>query len=174
MKETLYELTAQMRAIEETLDETGGELTPELEEMWNETGESLAQKVDNYNSLINHLDNYSENLAKEIKRLQALKKTADNSLKRIKAHIMDTMQQFGLTKLDGALCKVTLSSTTATEVDDEVVLAPYLARLERLMLPPWITAELKISKSLLKDSFKDADVTPAGVRFVKNPQLRIR
>ena len=174
MKETLYELTAQMQAIEETLDETGGELTPELEDLWQETGESLAQKVDNYNSLINHLDNYSENLAKEIKRLQALKKTADNSLKRIKGHIMDTMQQFGLTKLEGSLCKVTLSSTTATEVDDEVVLQPYLARLERLMLPPWITAELKISKSLLKDSFKDAEVTPAGVRFVKNPQLRIR
>ena len=50
MSNTLYELTAQMRQIEEQLDETGGELTPELEDLWNETGESLVAKVDNYNA----------------------------------------------------------------------------------------------------------------------------
>ena len=46
MSNTLYELTAQMRQIEDSLEETGGELSPELEELWNETGESLVQKVD--------------------------------------------------------------------------------------------------------------------------------
>ena len=34
MSNTLYELTAQMRQIEDSLEETGGELSPELEELW--------------------------------------------------------------------------------------------------------------------------------------------
>ena len=174
MKETLYELTAQMRQIEETLDNNGGEMTPELEELWNETGESLTRKVDNYNDLINHLDDYSDNLAREIKRLQTLKRTADNSSSRLKAHIKDIMIANGIGKLEGDRCKMSLSQTTATEVDEEIVLQPYISRLDRLMLPPWISAELKVSKSILKDTYKDKDVTPAGVKFVKNAQLRIR
>ena len=174
MSETLYQLTAQMRQIEDTLDETGGELTPELEEAWQETGESLSVKVDNYNALIIKMENYAENLAAEIKRLQALKKTADNSLKRVKDHVKDTMIANGMTRLEGAYCKMSLASSTSTEVDEEILLQPYISRLERLMLPEWITAELKVSKTALKEAFKGKDVTPAGVRFVKNTQLRIK
>ena len=76
--------------------------------------------------------------------------------------------------MEGAYCKMSLSSSTATEVDEEIALAPYKSRLDRLMLPAWITAELKVSKTALKDAFKDQEVTPAGVRFVKNTSLRIK
>ena len=171
---TLYELTAQMRQIEDTLEETGGELTPELEETWNETGESLVAEVDNYNALINHMDTYCKNLDTEIKRLQALKKTGDNSLKRIKEHVRDVMIANGIDKLEGEYCKMSLSTSTSTEVEDDVVLQPYLSRLELLKLPPWITADLKVSKTALKDAFKGKDVMPAGVTFKENKSLRIR
>ena len=83
MTPTLYQLTGQMAAIEDALQENGGELTPELEELWAETAESLPQKVDGYNQVITNLTAYSKNLDEEIKRLQALKKTADNSLERL-------------------------------------------------------------------------------------------
>lgn len=172
--DTLYNLTAQMASIEDMLEETGGELTPEIESAWTETSESLTRKVDNYNSLIIKLGDYSDNLAKEIKRLQSLKKTADNSVKRIKEHVKDCMEAFGIEKLEGAYCKMSLSSSTSTEVDEETVLAPYLARVDRLMLPAWITCDLKVSKTALKDAFKGQDVTPAGVSFQKNTTLRIR
>ena len=163
-----------MTSIEAMLDETGGEVTPELEELWQETEDSLQLKVDNYNALILKMQAYSDNLANEIKRLQSLKKTADNSLDRLKGHIKDTMVANGLTKLEGSLCKMSLSSSTSTVVDEDVLLQPYLSRLSRLELPAWITAELKVSKSLLKKEFKDKDVTPAGVQFVKGTTLRIK
>ena len=171
---TLYQLTGQMAAIENALEETGGELTPELEALWAETAESLPAKVDDYNKVIKNLKAYAKNLDEEIKRLQALKKTADNSVKRITDHVKDTMVAHHLDKLDGELCKFSLSSSTSTEVDEETVLAPYLSRLVTLGLPAWITAELKVSKTALKDAFKDSEVTPAGVSFVKNTTLRIR
>ena len=176
MSNTLYELTAQMRQIEEQLDETGGELTPELEDLWNETGESLVAKVDNYNALIIKIENYTENLANEIKRLQALKKTADNSLARIKGHIKDVMVANGFSKLEGAFCKMSLSSSTSTVVDEDLLLQPYYGKIQSLQsaLPSWLTVEVKVSKSELKNAYKDKEVTPAGVQFVKGTQLRIK
>lgn len=163
-----------MSALESLLEDNGGELTPDIEALWQETGESLTKKVDNYNALIIKLKNYSSNLDAEIKRLQGLKKTADNSLKNIKEHIKSVMEQFGIDKLEGAYCKISLASSTSTEVDEETVLAPYLSRIANLNLPEWITADLKVSKTALKDAFKDKDVTPAGVSFVKNKSLRIK
>ena len=171
---TLYELTGQMAAIEEALEENGGELTPELEEVWQETAESLPMKVDGYNKVIANMTAYSKNIDAEIKRLQTLKKTADNSVKRVKEHLVDVMKQWGIVKLEGSYCKMTLTTSTATEVDEETVLAPYRSRLAKLDLPDWITADLKVSKTALKDAFKDKDVTPAGVTFVENQSLRIR
>lgn len=174
MSNTLYDLTGQMASIDAMLEETGGELTPELEELWQETSESLVQKVDNYNDLIKYNEDFSENVANRIKELQALKKTADNKVKHLKEHIKDTMTQFGIKELKGRYCKITLSHSTSTEVDEGLVLQPYIGRLERLMLPAWITADLKVSKSVLKDTFKDKDVVPAGVSFVDNTSLRIK
>lgn len=171
---TLYELSGQMRDIEDLLEENGGEMTPALETLWNETSESLMQKVDNYNTLLNKLSDQSDNVAREIKRLQAIKRTCDNSVKRIKEHVMDCMAANGIDKLEGAYCKMSLSSSTSTEVDEDTVLKPYLSRVDRMMLPPWITCELKINKTELKNAFKDKDVTPAGVTFQKNKTLRIR
>lgn len=173
---TLYELTAQMRQIEDTLEETGGELTPELEETWNETGESLVAKVDNYNALINHMDAYCKNLDTEIKRLQALKKTGDNSLKRIKEHVRDVMIANGIDKLEGEYCKMSLSTSTSTEVDEETLLQKYNEKKDALQaeLPSWLTVKYEVSKTALKDAFKGKDVMPAGVTFKENKSLRIR
>lgn len=174
MGKTLYQLTGQMAEIENALEENGGELTPELEALWEETAESLPMKVDGYNQVIKNLKAYAKNLEEEIKRLQALKKTADNSVKRVTEHVIDSMQQHNLDKLEGEFCKMSLSTSTSTEVDEAVLLQPYLARLDRLMLPAWITADLKVSKTALKEAFKDKDITPSGVTFVKNTTLRIR
>ncbi len=175
---TLFYLSEQMAAIEAALEETGGELTPELEAQWTETRESLMAKVDNYNALVQKLKNYSENIKAEQERLAKLKKTADNSLKRIKDHIKDTMKTFGLKSLEGDYCKMTLSRSTATEVDDETVLAPYRKALEAFnaKLPPYITVEAKISKAAIKEMAKEMPegMTLAGVTFTENTSLTIK
>lgn len=176
MSNTLFQLTTQMAAIEDALDETGGELTPELEELWEETGASLIQKVDNYNALILKMQTYSDNLGAEIKRLQALKKTADNSLNRVKGHVKDAMVANGFSKLEGAYCKMSLSSSTSTVVDEDLLLQPYGGKIQKFQeqLPSWLTVEFKVNKTALKDAYKDKDVTPAGVQFVKGTTLRIK
>ena len=175
---TLYALTEQMAVIEAMLEDTGGELTPELEEQWMETRESLLAKVDNYNALIQKLKAYSENIKAEQDRLAKLKKTADNSLRRIKDHIKSTMEQFGLKSIEGNLCKMSLSSSTATEVDEDTVLAPYRIAIEMLeaKLPPYVTIEAKISKAAVKEATKELPegVNLPGVSFNKSTNLTIK
>ena len=165
-----------MKLIGQTLEENGGELTPELEEQWIETKESLEQKVDNYNSLVKYFGYGSDNLAAEIKRLQALKKSTDNSKKRVEEHLKYVMEAFGLTKLEGKLCKISLSSSTSTEVDEATLLQQFNDKKDALQaeLPPWITVKYEVSKTALKEAFKDKDITPAGVSFVKNTSLKFR
>ena len=173
---TLYQLTAEMADLEAALIENGGELTPEMEAAWTETSEALTKKADGYGTLLNKFDAASKNIAAEIERLQALKKTADNSVKRIKAHLVAAMTDFDIQHLDGELHKFSLSTTTATETDDEVLLAPYQEKIDALQadLPAWLTLSPKISKTELKAAYKGKDVTPAGLRFVENKSLRIK
>ena len=175
---TLYALTEQMARIEAQLEENGGEITPEIESLWEETKESLTQKADNYNALLVKLGSYSDNIDAEIKRLQALKKTADNSVKRIKEHIKDTMVQFGVDTIEGGLCKFSLANLNSMEVDEVTILAPFAKKIDKLnsALPAYVTVEAKISKSALKEAVKELPdgIGIAGVNFVPNKSLRIK
>jgi hypothetical protein len=88
---TLFQLTADMAAIEDALYETGGELTPEIEEALQETAQSLAVKTDSYNALMRKFSTQADVIDAEIKRLTAIKKTCQNAEKRLREHICDTM-----------------------------------------------------------------------------------
>ena len=175
-KKSLYQLTSDMEAIENQLEENGGELTPELETAMTETNESLLAKTDSYNGLIRYLTDTSANLDTEIKRLQGLKKTYDNSLKNVKKHIVEVMQLFGLDKLEGKFCKFSVASTTSTEVDEVALLKNWLPKIQALQaeLPGWLMIEPKISKSELKNEYQGKDMVPEGLSFSENKGLRIR
>lgn len=173
---TLFQLSCDMMAIEDALWENGGELTDELAQALEETEQSLAHKVDGYNHLIASFASKAEIIDKEIKRLTALKKTAVNAEKRLKQHVCDTMGMFGIDKLEGAYCKMTRAKSTSTEVNEDLVLASYLGRLQDLNdgLPPYLSVEFKINKTAIKDYIKTEGITPAGVELVENYSLRIR
>lgn len=172
---TLFNLSAEMAAIENALIESGGELTPEIEQALTTTSDALAKKADDYGAVINKFQSIADAADAEIKRLQAIKRTADNSAKNIKAHLASTMNYFDLKQLEGSTHKFTLVKTSATEVDEERLLQPHLAAIEALQarLPKWINLKATVSKTELK-AYKDADVKPDGVNFVENLSLRIR
>lgn len=173
---TLFQLSADMAAIEDALWENGGELTEELAQALTETEASLANKVDGYNHLIRSFGSKADIIDAEIKRLTALKKTAENAEKRIKQHILDTMGMFGIDKLEGAYCKISRAKTSKVETNEDLLLATYLPTIDAIneSLPPYITAELKVSKTGIKDFQKAEGILPAGAEIVESWSLRIR
>lgn len=172
---TLFQLTQQMQDIEDVLYETGGELTPEIEQEMNDTQEQLTAKVDNYNALLTKLKGQSSVLAAEIKRLTALKKTAENAEKNIKEHILEAMRMFGLTKLEGDYCKMSVRKSKSLTTEDEVILFPFQGDIDALRkkLPDYVTVEVKVSKQLIKDAYPDG-ILPAGCEWQQNESLMIR
>lgn len=173
---TLFQLSADMSAIEDALWENGGELTEDLAMALSETESSLSAKVDGYNHLIRSFGAQAEVIAGEIKRLTALKKTAENAEKRLKQHICETMGMFGIDKLEGALCKMSRAKTSRVETNDEQLIAAYQKNLDELnaLLPPYVTAELKVSKTGIKEYQKTEGILPQGAEIVEDYSLRIR
>lgn len=173
---TLFQLSADMAAIEDALWENGGELTEELSLALQETEKTLATKADSYNYLLRSFASKADILDAEIKRLTQLKKTAENAEKRIKEHICETMGMFGMDKIEGNFCKISRARSTRVETNDDQLKAAYLINLEEFNknLPPYLSAELKVSKTAIKDMQKNDGVLPAGAEIVENYSIRIR
>lgn len=174
---TLYELTAEQQAIEDALYENGGELNEELAAMLNENAEALANKVDGYNAILRNFEGRETAIDAEIKRLTALKRTAQNAQKSIKEHLLYAMQSAGIDKLEGNLCKASVRHSTALEVDEDILMQPYNHKIYELAnaLPAYITLAAKVSKTDLKAAYpKDCEAMPAGCTYVENTSVTIR
>lgn len=172
----LYQLTAEQARIEELLEQNGGEITPEIEEALTLTAEALPKKVDGYGVLIRQFAAAEAACDAEIKRLQALKKTAQNAQKGMKERILYAMQTFGFDRLNGETTKFSTRSSKAVEVDEAVLLDKYRDKLDAFSatLPEWLTIETKVSKTVIKDQFKSTGITPEGAQVVDNTSLIIR
>ena len=173
---SLFQLSADMAAIEDALWESGGELTEELAFALMETEQTLANKADSYNHIIRSFASKADIIDAEIKRLTALKKTAENAEKRLKEHVCEIMGMFGMDKIEGDKCKISRARTTAIETNDDMLMFSYQKNLDDLnaILPPYIKAEMKVSKTAIKEYQKEQGILPAGAEVVENYSLRIR
>lgn len=173
---SLYELQGTMLQIEQELDDNGGELTDELVALLSDTELSIKQKADGYRAVIAKFSDKADAVDKEIKRLQALKKTANNAVERLKEYILRVMGTYGIKKIEGEYCSMTRTATKSLEVNEEMLLAAYVEKIAELQasLPDYLTIEVKVSKTAIKNKFKNTDVLPAGCAFVENDSLRIR
>ena len=175
---TLYELTAAQSAIEDALYENGGELTPELEAQLAETREALPAKIDGYNHILARLAGMEAAADAEIKRLQALKKTAQNAQKSLKGHLLNAMQTFGIEKIEGSTCKVFRKANPAsvTITDENALLQPFKEWLfDGVMddLPAWIKVEASINKTALKEMLKNGEQV-CGAELTRNESVVIK
>lgn len=176
MSMTLFELNAEMAALEDALIENGGELTPELEQALAETEQSLAKKVDGYCAVIAKLSYAEDVLAAEIKRLQDKKKVAGNAKERLKKHICETMGTFGITKLESNFNTMSRRRSTKVETNDEQLMAAFEGKLQEFndSLPPYLSAEIKVSKKAITEMQKTEGILPPGAEIVENYTLQIK
>jgi uncharacterized protein (DUF885 family) len=172
----LYELQGTMLQIEYALEENGGELTDELAELLTDTELSIKQKADGYRAVMAKFNDKVDAVDKEIKRLQDIKKTAKNAVNRLREYILGVMGIYGIKKIEGELCTMTRTSVKSLDVDEEMLLALYKDKIAELQeaLPEYLTVEVKVSKTAIKNKFKNTDVLPAGCAYVENDSLRIR
>ena len=172
----LYELQGTMYQIEQELDDNGGELTDELAVLLTDTELSIKQKADGYRAVMAKFSDRADAADKEIKRLQNIKKAATNAEKRLKEYILGVMGIYGLKKIEGELCSMTRTTTKSLDVNEELLLSTLNEKIAEFQasLPEYLTVEIKVSKTAIKNKFKDSDLLPAGCTYVENESLRIR
>ena len=173
---SLYNLTEDLLAIYDALEENGGELTDELAVALDETEQALTKKADNYSSFIRMIRDRAAAADAEIKRLQGIKRVAQNAEKAIRNHIADYMVATGRNRLEGDYCKISLSRRKGLEVDEDEALAPYFEAIGEFAatLPDYVKVTASISKTALKESDFPEGVLPAGVYNTETTSITIR
>lgn len=115
VKNDLYQITNQYRNIENQLIESGGELTPELEELLDINEHNREDAVRNILYLKMEKDDDIEALKSRKKMIDELikkKETSSNSYKRILSRAVET---FGELEVDGFRLTNMTSKSTVTE-----------------------------------------------------------
>ena len=102
---TLFEISDDLRALDQLLYESGGDITdPEVEQAISEWMESLDEdlttKVDNYAALITEIEARAEARKKEADRLRDRAKVDANAAKSLKERLQFVFEQRGLGKLE--------------------------------------------------------------------------
>lgn len=162
MKQTLYSITEDQRLINAMLEETGGELTPEIEEAMLITEENFISKAEAYGATISEYDAQAEACAQEIKRLQAFKKTCENVSKRMKERISDAMMTFDKDKVTAGTFRFSFRKSTAVVVENEELIPEEYFRTERT-----------ICRKELMDALKAGEVI-AGAMIETRQTLQMR
>lgn len=122
MEQSLYNITAEHRYLCAMLEESGGELTPEIEEALAINEQSLAVKAEAYAEIIakyNDLATVAKARKEQMAQAQA---TAEKIAQRLKARILDAMEEFATPKLESGIYRLSIRKTKAVVVDDEAIL----------------------------------------------------
>lgn len=162
MKQSLYNITEDQRLINAMLEETGGELTPEIEEAMLITEENFISKAEAYGATISEYDAQAEACAQEIKRLQAFKKTCENVSKRMKERISDAMMTFDKDKVTAGTFRFSFRKSTAVVVENEELIPEEYFRTERT-----------ICRKELMDALKAGEII-AGAMIETRQTLQMR
>lgn len=173
--ENLFELTAYAKHIDQLLEDNGGELTEAMEAELGENSASIARTVDNYNEVLRKAEMMNLAIDDEIKRLQALKKSNESKAKGVKNYLKYIMSTFGISKIEGQFCKVSLRKSKAVDVVDELLfrdLMPSIAEM-RKALPNWCVLEVKANKTALKAELESGKLIMGAV-IIENENVIIK
>lgn len=158
----IYQITSEQQRINELLEESGGELTPEIEKALIISEDNFLVKADSYAFSIRKYNTAANNIDEEIRRLQSLKKVALNTSERLSKSLTDAMIALNRPKLDLGTCKLSFRKS------ETVVIA------ERAELPEkYKKVKIEYDKTMLKADIK-AGIEIHGVTITENKNLQIR
>ena len=151
MEMTLYHISDEQRRINAMLEETGGELTPEIEEALAVNEQNFVQKAESYGYAILHYKAVIVAVKAEKDRLDAIKKTAENAIARMEERIVAAMQQFDKPKVEADTLKLSLRRSECVIIDNEDTIPADCKTVEM---------NLKIDKNGVKRHIKALTLDP--------------
>lgn len=99
---SLYEITGELAALDELLEETDGEVTPEIEAWMVEFGPMLMRKVDSIGRYCANLTAAADACKAEEERLARRRKAQEGKVKSLKRLLEVAMHRLGESRLEGS------------------------------------------------------------------------
>lgn len=158
----LYEITQEQIDLNNMLEESMGELTPELEEALKLNRENFSMKADGYVKAIKNYKAEADAIAEEIKKLQDKKKVCENAINRMKTALCDAMQIFDMKKVQAGIFKVSLTTSEAVNIIDEEVIPEEYKKIK-----------YEVSKTDIKNAIKNGLIVE-GAEIKENHSITIR
>ena len=165
---SLFQLTLEELSFIELMEENGGEVTDEILEDLAIRRDNFQHKAEAYTRFILKLESEADAAAAEIKRIQALKKAKDNTVARLKEHLLAAIMVFteedakGIRRFETPLAKLSTRKSIAVEILDE----------EQIPADFWVIKK-EVSKSTISTAIKDGATVP-GAQLRENLSLAIR
>lgn len=91
----IYEINAEALELEALIQESNGEITPEIEERLRINQENFNFKLDNYCKFIKHLDLQIQFGESEIDRIKQLINNKTNLIEKLEHNIVESLKVFG-------------------------------------------------------------------------------
>ena len=159
---SLYHFTSEQLRINELLEESGGELTPEIEEALAINETNFLTKSEGYIESIAKYKALAEAADVRIKEMQRIKKTAENIEKRLKERLLWAMNAMERDRVEVGARKLSIRNTISVNITDEAHISNQ-----------YIKVETSIDKMALKKDLQ-AGLVIEGAELVKNQSIQIR
>jgi hypothetical protein len=159
----IFQIQKEYLQISEMLQENGGELTEEIEQLLLINESSLLTKSTGYCQVIKNLDSELLIIDSEIKRLQGLKDSRKKTIERLKESIANAMITFDKDVIETPLYKISFRASKSVQIFDENILPDNCKKIE---IKP-------ISKTEIKKMI-DSGIKIPGARIVENKNLTIK
>lgn len=160
---SLYKINAEYMELFGRIEMAEGVLTPELEEALVINKSELEVKSIAYVEVIKQRESFNDRIDEEIKRLQAMKKSNDTLVSRLKSNLLQAVSIFG--NYEAGFLKIGTRKSKQVVVDYDVNDLPKQYKTVKVTETP---DKVAIKKAL------ESGETVYGCRLVENVNLTIK
>lgn len=141
-----HEYVELYNALIESADEETGEIDIDISEAFEKIQGAFEEKAISTATVYRILGNYSDEIDKEIKRLQALKKHTESQQEKVERYLTEACERTGVLSLKGIYANISFKTNPPKVVFDD----------ESAIPEEYIVEKVKVEKSISKTEIKKA------------------
>jgi hypothetical protein len=135
MSKNIFELSQEYAEIEALLEESGGDLTPEIENRLVIAQSELQTKGEGYLSIIRKNESEIGVIDSEMERLARLKKVRQNKIAQLKERIIQAFTLYDIQKVSTATGSITLCKSKSVEIEAENKIPAQFLKVKQTITP---------------------------------------
>ena len=162
MNKSLFQIEQELLSLEAILEDSGGELTPELEQSLEITQKELQHKTFNYCKFIRHLQGQIDSAKTYEDQIRQYKQKKQRVIDRLKMALENAVSMFG--KIETEIFTVSNRKSISVIIANEDMIPDKYKVIKQTVV---------IDKKAVKDAIRKGEVV-MGAQLVENLNLQIK